>query len=300
MATSSPVARCVVDDRLMLLGLDKLYRDAMQQHERSDLLTCARVVAATLGVGPDDVPIEGYYAEDELLTEYFRLVRTLQFVEGRNTPKVAGLREFHRLVDVVGSPLFGQAVQSDRLLPVGHDALSAALAETAPDWSVERLTGATRDIARKTDDVSLVGLAAWADDPVVLASLRESVVLYVAMVAMYHTESIPRREFVWQVDKDLASRACRFVDTFNALFDDELPRPIAENAEGYWHAGTDNTIVGRCVRLGVDPRSSPLRHYHWAVGFDIDGKPTVHDFWSTELWTTERYLRAGYPANPGI
>jgi hypothetical protein len=34
--------RRVVDDRNFLLGLDKLYRDAMQQFERGELLRCAR------------------------------------------------------------------------------------------------------------------------------------------------------------------------------------------------------------------------------------------------------------------
>ena len=297
MATFSLVERCVVDDRVMLLGLDGFYRDAMQRQERTELLTCARAVAAALGVGPADVPIEGYYADDELLTEYFRLMRTLQHVEVSSTPTVDGLREFHRLVDVVGSPLFGVPKWSEGLLPVGRNALSAALDEMCPDWSIERLTAAARRLARTTDDMSLVGLAAWLGDPIVLASLGESVVLYEA-VAVMCAEPIQRREFVWQVDGELARRAGRFVDTFNALFDDELPRPIAENAERYWDAGTGNTIIGRCVRFGVDPRPSPPRHYHWAVGVAIDGTPTVHEFWSTELWTTERYRGAGCPANP--
>jgi hypothetical protein len=298
MATSSPVERYVVDDRLMLLGLDELYRDAMQRHERSELLECARMVAGTLGIGPADVPIEGYYADDELLTEYFRLMRSLQVVEASRTPTVDGLREFHRLVEVVASPLFGVPVWDKGLLPVGRDALSAALYETAPDWSIERLSAVARRLVRTTDDMSLVGLAAWVGDSVVLASLRESVVLYADEVTLC-AGPVRRREFVWQVDGELARRAGHFVDTFNALFDDELPRPIAENAASYWRAGTDNIIVGRCVRLGVDPRFSPPRHYHWAVGFEIDGKPTVHEFWSTELWTTERYRGAECPANPG-
>ncbi len=73
--------RRVVDDRVFLLGLDKLYRDAMKQHERGELLGCARRVAEALHVTPADVPVEGYYAEDERLTEYFRLVRALQDVD---------------------------------------------------------------------------------------------------------------------------------------------------------------------------------------------------------------------------
>jgi len=59
----------VVDNRVFLLGLDKLYRDAMKRHERGELLACARRVAAPLHETPADVPVEGYYAEDEQLTE---------------------------------------------------------------------------------------------------------------------------------------------------------------------------------------------------------------------------------------
>jgi len=68
--TPPPGQICVVDDRVFLLGLDQLYREAMKWHERGELLTCARRVAATLGVSPADVPIEGYYGEDEDLAEY--------------------------------------------------------------------------------------------------------------------------------------------------------------------------------------------------------------------------------------
>ena len=97
--------RCIVDNRVFLLGLDKLYRDAMKRHERVELLSCARRVAAALHVTPTSVPVEGYYAEDQQLTEYFRLVRALQQVDESRTSKVAalpeflpGLRPFHRLV----------------------------------------------------------------------------------------------------------------------------------------------------------------------------------------------------------
>ena len=42
----------VVDNRVFVLGLDKLYRDAMKQHEREELLLCARRVAEVLQVVP--------------------------------------------------------------------------------------------------------------------------------------------------------------------------------------------------------------------------------------------------------
>src|SRR3712207_8816040 len=48
-------------------------------------------VSRTLAVPPANVPIEGYYGEDPNLTEYFRLVRSLQMVEKEREPEVAKL-----------------------------------------------------------------------------------------------------------------------------------------------------------------------------------------------------------------
>jgi len=53
----------VVDNRVFLLGLDQLYRERVKRHESTELLTCARAVAARLNVAPAAVPIEGYYTE---------------------------------------------------------------------------------------------------------------------------------------------------------------------------------------------------------------------------------------------
>src|SRR5215470_8676494 len=127
--------RRVVDNRTFLLGLDKLYREAMKPHERSELLDCARQVAAALQVGPADVPIEGYYTEDARLTEYFRLMRSLQKLGKENVPRVASLDQFQRLRDVTSSPIYGRVVDTDTLLPGGRDSLSQALDDTKPNWS---------------------------------------------------------------------------------------------------------------------------------------------------------------------
>src|SRR5262245_10918203 len=97
----------VVDNRIFLLGLDELYRDAMKRHERGELLLCARRVAAALEVAPAAVPVEGYYAEDQQLTEYFLLMRALQEVSEERTQVVAALPEFQRLLDVTSAPLYG-------------------------------------------------------------------------------------------------------------------------------------------------------------------------------------------------
>jgi hypothetical protein len=278
----------VVDNRVFLLGLDKLYRDAIKQHERGELLRCARRVAEVLGATPADVPVEGYYAEDKQLTEYFRLVRTLQNVDEGATASVDSLSEFQRLRDVMSAPLYGRPQYAGKLLPAGRDALSQALIDTFPDWTVASLTAAAYSNALEIDEISLVGLAARVQDAVVLSAVRESVVLYAEMICGSALHP-PRPKYVWKVDKELEQQARKFIDTFNVLFGEELPPPGPAQAERYWHAYDDNEILGRCVRLGYDDSISPILHYHWAICRAADGEFVVQEFWKPEVWTTTRY-----------
>ena len=278
----------VVDNRVFLLGLDELYREAMKQHERGELLRCARRVAGVLRASAADVPVEGYYAEDEQLTEYFLLVRALQDIDEGATPSVDSLSEFQRLRDIASAPLYGRPQYTGKLLPAGRDALSQALLDTFPNWTVASLTAAAYSKAREMDEISLVGLAALVQDAVVLAALRESVVLYAEGI-MGSALHRPQPKYVWNVDKDLAQQARRFIDTFNLLFGEQLPPPDPAQAERYWHACDDNEILGRCVRLGCDDTISPINHYHWAIYCAADGKFAVQEFWQPEVWTTTRY-----------
>jgi len=280
----------VVDNRVFLLGLDKLYRDAMKPHERGELLRCARRVAEAVYAVPADGPVEGYYAEDAQLTEYFHLVRALQDIDESATSSVESLPEFLRLRDVVSAPLYGHPQDNSKLLPTGRDALSQALLDIFPEWTIKGLTAAAYKTAKERDDISLVGLAARIQDAVVLTATRESVVLYA-----HGQSAIPeasRPQYVWTVDTDLAQHARTFIDTFNALFDEKLPPPNPAQAERYWHAYDRNKIVGRCVRLGHDPGVRPIRHYHWAIRRSSEGEFVVQDFWKPEVWSTTRYRSA--------
>ena len=284
----------VVDNRVFLFGLDGLYREAMRPHERGELLGCARRVAETLQVIASDVPIEGYYAEDEQLTEYFRLMRTLQEVPEDETPRVASLPEFKRLRAVASSPIYGHPQYDRKLLPKGCDPLSQALQESS-DWTVAGLTDDAAKIARETDDISLVGLAARIEDAVILAATRESTILYAfPMILGREDPNPPRIEYVWKVDEDLARQGKRFVEEFNALFGKELPLPCPAEAGNYWNAYDPYGILGRCARLGSDD-SCPTQHYHWAIYSDAAGKLVVQEFWSPEVWTTQRYTFALSP-----
>jgi len=287
------VERRIVDNRTLLLGLDKLYCEAMKRHERGELLHCARRVAAVLHIAPEAVPVEGYYAEDEQLTEFFRLVRALQEVSEERKPAVASLAEFQRLWDVTSAPLYGKPILG-ALLPQGRDALSQALNDTdVSEWSVRRLTETTHRVSQETDDFSLVGLAALAQDEIVLTVTRESVVLYAEAVLGAPLRKRPKRsKYIWKVDKELAARARRFTDTFSTLFGDKLPPPEPAQAEIYWHACQDNQILGRCVRIGYNNAVSPALQYHWAVCRTNDDTFGVQEFWQPEVWTTERYRSA--------
>jgi hypothetical protein len=173
------------------------------------------------------------------------------------------------------------------LLSVGEDALSVALKKTFPAWTVENLTNAAYECAAESSDFSLVALAALSRDAVVLAALRESVVLYAMAVGGSAMRSEP--EYVWEVDEIIQQRAAQFVETFNKLFDERLPRPAPENAEEFWMASTEWKVIGRCVRVGFDDSVRPIRHYHWAIDRDAKYRPVVNEFWDTEIWTTARY-----------
>lgn len=283
-----PVVQRVVDNRVMLLGLDELYRSAMKEHERTELLVCAQLVSSALHQAPANVPVEGYYSEDPALATYFRLMRALQEVVLERASEVEAMPEFRRLLAVTSSPIFGTPVR-ERLLPTGRDPLSAALhAVDTAQWSVPRLTAEAAKAARATDDFSLVGLAARAEDPVVLAALRESVVLY-AMRTLSRAPAMPRFEYLWRVDDALAAAAQRFVDAYNGLFGLELPPPTARYARIFWDAFAEADVIGRCVLLGGTDR--PVRYYHWAVCRGAEDSLSVHEFWHAQIVTTERYRR---------
>ncbi|MFT7620388.1 MAG: hypothetical protein ACI97A_004045 [Planctomycetota bacterium] len=282
----------VVDNRTFLFQLDSMYRDAMKVHERGELLQCAREVADGLGVqAADDVPIEGYYAEDEDLTEYFRLMRSLQDVKKEEATTLKGNPSLERLVDVTSSPLFGiQSGDSIYVFPPGRDSLFFALADLSPKFSIKTLVKRAREIAIRDDDASLVGLAAFAGDAVMLTALRESVVLY---AEVFMTGAPKKFRYSWKVDKQLSKLACRFVENFNALFNESLPEPTKKNVEFYW--GDDVcSLAGRCVRIAIGDSTSPGRHYHWAIERNRDRSLRARGFWDEKLWTTEQFKAAHF------
>lgn len=301
---TGPTYDRIVDDRRFLLGLDELYREAMKEYERNELLGCAQHVAAVLKVEPANVPIEGYYAEEPDLTTYFCLLRALQKQSARRTVEVESLSQFRRLLDVTSSPMFGRPAfktldeQHEHLLPTGRDPVSAVLnaAATQAECTVERVIADASAYAEEHDDYSLVGLACRARDAVVIAALRESVVLYAELGIPGATRQPPqpRPKYVWRVDPALAAAAQRFIDSFNQLFGQELPPATATYAHIFGRQHPN--IVGRCVCLAIT-RDVPPAYYHWAVVQGGD-QYAVHEFWSPELWTTERYRSADRVRRP--
>ena len=293
----------VVDNRVFLLGLDELYRRAMQHHEKTELLPCARQVARALHVAPATGPVEGYYSEHALLTEYFQLMRALQQEPNGRVGAVETLHAYKRLYAVTSSRLFGRVRNEHKLLPKGQDPLTEALEDTPrAELTIPLVTAKAEQFARKLDDYSLVGLAARSRDSVVLAALRESVVLYARVAFLGMSMEPPKRVFEWHVSPELTKQANRFTDEFNTLFPGatRLPEAAPENAETFWSACDESRIIGRCARIGYDDTQT-LCYYHWAIR-QPHQELEVEDFWAAEIWTTERYRRErlNLPSDRGL
>jgi len=313
--------RHIVDNRVFLLGLDQHYRDAMKLFESVVLLPCATAVAQRLKTVPADVPIEGYYGDSPALTAYFRLMRALQELKADEGREAEGMGELGQILEIAASKLYGEpAYERDGerfMLPAGRDPLSRAMLKfrlEPENWNVPTLLEHACLAALEHDDFSLVGLAARAKDDVVLAALRESVVLYAEKVLLLGGMK-DEPEYVWEVDEALASAANRFIELFNRLvasvnaglrqkhvttgeFEwhafEPIPSAVAAHAAHFYHRAEDNEIGGRCVNIGR--RVDTNEYYHWAVRGAASGWQ-VHEFWSPEMWTTERY-RAGAPDYP--
>ncbi|MDJ0907940.1 MAG: hypothetical protein QNI99_02020 [Woeseiaceae bacterium] len=278
----------IVDNRVFLLGLDALYRAALKPHEQGELRHAAQCVAHDLRVGPADVPVEGYYAEDPRLTEYFRLIRALQGVPEDRRCDIKHAKAYLRLKTVSEAPIFGNPAQSGYVLERCRDPLYLAL-EAAPEFEVKALTRSAHKIATESDCISLGGLAAIANDSVVLASLTASATLYTLPSVLSVPDHLRRVSFAWTVDSELEQRARHFVNTFNELFGESLPVPNKQNARLFWEACDLDSVAGRCVRLAVNDSQKRSRHYHWAVDPGSTQLLTIRDFWAPEIWTTERY-----------
>lgn len=289
--------RIKIDNRVFILGLDELYRNAMKRFESKYLLPRARVIANILQVEPADVPIEGYYHETPELREYFRLIRSLQDVDENRETEVKDTREFQQFWDVFNSPLFGRPQRKKKLFPVGRDPLSQALLDA--DWNVERLVRAAYHAALEYDDISLVGLAARIQDAVTLTAVRESAVLYAEVMSLGLPVDYEYLNYEWIVDDELATAANRFINIFNNFVPGALPLADSANAARFYKGYSKNDVMGRCVRIGKTPDET--HHYHWAIVVEQISPEGialgVDEFWSTHIWTTEKYREVqGTPA----
>lgn len=282
------IVKKIVNDRALVLGLDYLYRESMKLFETNNLLPKSRELLNELSLTASNVPIESYYNESDELKEYFLTMRTLQGCPIERTQEVEHLEAYQLLSKVTSSAIFGSASSGLTLLSRRFDSLYFALKGIPVDtWSIDTITAKAHSISTESDDISLVGIAAFINDPVVLTALKESVALYsevLAGCAMVKTKIV----YEWHVDAALQNKVNRFIKTFNELSSSNIKEACSENTSYFYNAFKDNDIVGRCVYIGYDDSKDPTEKYHWAVKYET-GKIIAEDFWSDELWTTERY-----------
>ena len=277
----------ILDNRALILALDYLYRDNMKRFETEELLGESRKLIKMLSLSVVDVPVEGYYHESEELKEYFLNVRTLQQCPLEIKKEVEHVDAYQLLSKVTASEIYGKG-KSNGFLPQRLDPLFYALQNIPVSrWAVESITSEAHSISVESDDISLVGIAASINDSVVLAALRESVALYGA-VAAGCAMIPPKIVYKWDVDSKLQSKVSRFIRIFNELSSSNIKEASPENVEYYYEAFEDNEIFGRCIYIGYDDTKAPIEKYHWAIKYEA-GSAIVDDFWSEDLWTTERY-----------
>lgn len=283
----------IVDNRVLILGIDEIYRKYMKEFESTFLLPQVEVVAEKLNVKETDVPVEGYYGEHKTLTRYFKLMRALQDMDESSKPSVENMPEFQAVWKITNSPIFGKPQNKGKLLPQGRDPLSQAMDDTKETgWESQKIIGRAYEVAMETDDISLVGLAVRIKDSVVITALRESVILYAEKMELGYIQG-PPVEYIWKVDDEFAEVANRFIEEFNKILPKDsylsngIPKAEYQNAEQFYSAHQDDEILGRCANLGYD-RSTPRLHYHWAITQQND-QFMLDEFWSPKLWTTDEY-----------
>lgn len=286
-----------LDNRALLIALDNLYREQMKTYEEDVLLPASRQLVKQLELPIAQVPIEGYYHESAELTEYFLTMRALQACARQHAQVISHMPAYQLLAQISGSPIFGCEAKMG-FFPQRLDAIFCALEQTSvAAWSVDVITAKAHTIATAQDDFSLVGLAAFIADAVVLTAVRESTVLYAA-VALASAASKPAKiVYQWQVDPALQARVNRFIQEFNRLTQGAIKAAEPANIEYFYHAFSDNELLGRCVCIGKNDSQQPVMYCHWAINHS-NGQLKVDEFWSDELWTSERYqserLWAGY------
>ena len=263
----------------------------MKVFETECLLPYSKALMNQLSLQAQNFPIEGYYVESDALKEYFLNIRTLQKRSNVDAQSVRNSEPYQALLKVVSSEIYGsKLLQSEGFFPERLNSLYSALDTTDPnDWTVETLTDKAYQFSVADNDISLVGLAAFIQDAVVLAALRESVVLYSAIASGSELEP-PTYKYVWNVSEELQSRANQFIQLFNQLTSSPIRQACAENTEYFNNAYEDNEILGRCVFIGFDDSKIPKAYYHWAINYEDQGGNLVVDaFWDTKIWTTEYY-----------
>ncbi|MEZ6050702.1 MAG: hypothetical protein R3C02_04810 [Planctomycetaceae bacterium] len=148
--------RRIVNNRVFLLGLDELYREASEQHERNELYSVPKTPLLLFRLLSRQMSPSKATTENEELTEYFRLVRALQRVPKHRESELDSLDEFARLKLVTESRIFGPSSRWQFLLPVGKRLLIRCTDENFSRLEHRKPNERRIRVRLNSDDFSLI------------------------------------------------------------------------------------------------------------------------------------------------
>jgi len=277
----------IIGDREVILGLDYLYRNSMKMHERKTLLPCADTLVKKLSIPIEDVPIEGYYSETPELTYYFKLIKSLQNVNIVRRSEISDMKEYQKLLEVFGSPIYGESNFENSIFPHAVDPISTSLKKFSPAWwkAVSIINEAYENI-KDSNNFSLTGIGILTKDPVVITALRESAVLFLSVERA--SPETPKYQYIWSVSSNIENLINMFIYEFNKFIPYKILYANKNNSEYFYNAYEENRLIGRCVCIGKD--NSLNKYYHWAINKkDSSDELNFVEFWDDKIWTTEQY-----------
>jgi len=283
------IKELIVNDFEFIIGLDSFYREKMKKYEVKILLPLIKEIFQNIDIQKKNFPIEGYYYENEDLTEYFNYVKTLKTLNNDYKPKIENMQGYKKLLNILCSGLYGNYYFNESILPITKDPIYRTLENLSFDnWKSEKIIKTAFSIIKEENDFSIISLGIIKKDPIILTALRESVALYSDIFVGSAPNLTVKYEYkyIWNVSNEIQNKANNIIEIFNGICPYKIPIAEEKNVKKYYDEYVSNPINIRCIRIGIDNIG---KNYHWAIiNTDyLKRNYKFKEFWDSKFWTTE-------------